>query len=321
MSRQTNFKNIFIVLGVLVALLILLKLNDKKQGDRSFKAYVVAVDTSKVNEMSIIPKGNRQKLTIKKEEATWMLDYNNTSVQANNEIIHSLLSQVSSLKTKSVAATSKEKWLDYEVSDSAGTRITLSDGKKELADFIIGKFSYSQPQGQNPYMQQGQIQMTSYLRLYDEDEVYAVDGYLSMLFNREVNSFRENTIISGDPKDWQKLVFNYPADSSFTLVNQNGKWMVDGVLADSAVCAQYLSTISRLSSSTFEDQALIEPVNSQPELLMRIEGETFKAVEIKAYRNNANEWVCISSQNKGNILNINNLTETLFVNRNQFLTP
>lgn len=320
MSKQTNFKKIVIILGVLLVLLLVIKLKDRKQGDRSFKAYVLAIDTSEVNVIKITPKGSSDAIKIKKEGSIWMLHKDDAEVQADGEIIMDLLSQVALLKTKSVAATSKQKWADYEVTDSTGSRITLLNNKKELADFMLGKFSYSQPQGQAQNMQQQQnIIMTSYIRLFNENEVYAVDGYLSMMFNRDYNSFRENAVVVGNPDTWKKIIFSYPADSSFTLVNQNNKWMVNGLLADSMAIDSYFSKIRMLTDTNFDNEFKLSAAQ-QAEFNVRIEGDNFTPIEVNAYRNQAGELVFSSSQSKGSFIKSSAVREALFVNKQLFLS-
>ena len=56
MSKQNNMKRITIILGVLLVLLLVLKLKDRKQGDRSFKEYIVEVDTAKVDNLKFYMK-------------------------------------------------------------------------------------------------------------------------------------------------------------------------------------------------------------------------------------------------------------------------
>lgn len=320
MSKQTNFKKIFIIIGVLVALLLIVKIKDRKQGDRSFKAYVLQVDTAKVDAINITPKGSEETVSLIKEGETWMLSMAGKKISADESMIESLLSQSASLKTKSVAATTKDRWAEYEVTDSAATRVVLKEGKKTVSDFLIGKFSYKQPpQGQNPYMQQRQnIQMTSYVRLNEEKEVYAVDGYLSMMFNRDTDAFRNKTVISGDPANWKKLVYSYPADSSFTLVNQGGKWMVNGAMADSASVASYLSKVSNLNGNSFDNVTELFD-GQQAELIVRIEGDNAAPIEVKAYRNNSGELIYTSSLNTGNILASENIKTSLFVGKDEFI--
>lgn len=316
MSKKTNFKKISIIVAILLALLLIIKIKDKKQGDRSFKAFVVKVDTAAVNNITIVPKGENEKLVLKKEQNEWMLQLSDKKVQASSDIVQSLLDNVANMKTKSVAATSKNKWADYEVTDSTGTRVTIGSGKKELSDFIVGKFSYKQPQEQNSYMQKQNVQMSTYVRLYDEKEVYAVDGYLSMMMNRGKEAFRSNTLIASNTSNWKQLAFSYPADSSFTMVNQNGKWMINGLLADSVAVATYLPKIGRLTANGFDNAFNVN--NAQPEFSVNITGDNINPIEIKAYRNSLGELVYTSSQNKGNVLKSESILSTLFVGKDSF---
>lgn len=313
-------KRISIILGVLLVLLLAVKLKDRKQGDRSFKEYVIQVDTAKVDFIRIHMKPDGDLLELKKEGVTWMMDVDGKKVQADRGTAYDILAQVAKLKPKQVVATSKSKWKQYEVGDSLGSRVELLSGKKNLADFVIGKFSYSQPQQtQNPYMQQGQnVIMTSYVRNYKENNVYAVDGYLSMLFNRQKQSFRDDAVLVDDPANWTKLVYTYP-DSSFTLLKQNEKWMVDGMLADSAAVVKYFSQIRMLSDPSFDDESVIND-NQKATYSVRIEGNNLKSIEIQGIENNLGEIIYTSSQNKGNRFKSDKIKTALFVGRDRFLS-
>jgi len=318
MSKKNDFKKIGIIIAALLVVWAIITIKDKKQGERSFKVYVVKVDTSKVDNIVISPKNSDKKIIISKEGSLWTMKTTaGKTVQADDGTIDDLLSQVAAMKTKSVAATSKNKWKDYEVTDSAGTRIILKKGNKKLADFIVGKFSYSQPQGANPYMRQN-VQMTSYIRISDDKNIYAVDGYAAMLFNRTENAFRENAIIVGKSEKWNKIVFNYPADSSFTLVKQNNKWMVNGVVADSNAVDKYFSKIQMLTDNNYDDTTGIN--TKQPEISIRIEGDNMQPIVVEGYKTaSEGKYVFTSSINRGNAFTSNNIKNVLFTSKNQFL--
>lgn len=312
-------RNVVIVLVVLLAVWGIIKIKENKQGDRSFKAHVVEVDTALVSHISITPKGKTESVELAKQGNNWMLNLGKKMVQADQGMATDLLSQVMELKPKRVAATTKSKWTEYEVDDSLGTRIKLFSGKKVLADFVLGKFSYSQGQGANPYQQRNVI-MTSYIRPFNEETVYAVDGYLSMMFNRDKSAFRNSMVVNSKPENWNKLVFSYPADSSFTLEKQNGKWIAGGMVADSASVAQYFSKVQRLNGGSFDEISEIED-SQQPAYFVRIEGDHMNPIEVKAYTSSLGEEVFVSSENKGNVFNDSKIKETLFINKKQLLEP
>ncbi|MFA6402380.1 MAG: DUF4340 domain-containing protein [Salinivirgaceae bacterium] len=313
-------KTISIVLGVLILVLVAIKIKEKSQGDRSFDEFIVKLDTAKVTAIAIDLKKSAATVNFTKEQNEWLINNKGKKVQADNETIKELLNQLNALKPKRVASTTKDKWVDYEVNDTLGTRITLKNGDKTLADLVLGKFSYSQPQGGNPYQQQQQVVMTSYIRKASDKVVYAVDGYLSMMFNRDASAFRENSVVVGKPENWKKITFDYAADRAFAMENQNGKWLINGMMADSVKVNEYFSKIQNLTSNSFDDYSEIQD-NQTPDYSVQIEGDNLAPIVVKAFINNLGELVYTSSQNKGSVYKWDPIQQVLFVNKDAFLKP
>ena len=307
MSKRNNLKPISIVLVALILIWVLIKVKEK-QGDRSFKALVVQVDTSKVETITIIPKKSKDELMMDKENGIWMIDLNGKKVQADGNSIDDLIGQIARLKPKRVAATSKDKWGEYEVTDTTATRIIVNKGKNPLADILIGKFAYDQQTRQ----------MTSFLRNYDEDITYGVDGYLSVMFNRNASSFRDNAIINGNPENWKKLTYTYPADSSFILEKQDNKWLVNGMPTDSLAVDKYFSKIRILSDNSFDDSVDYN-MNAFSDFTLQIEGDHFSPITVKGILNNSGKLEVMSSINKGNVILSDKVRNVLFTGKETFL--
>lgn len=307
MSKNNNMKRISIILGVLVILLLVLKIKDKKQGDRSFKSEIVAVNPDDVKDITIVPKGLGDEINLSLENENWFMVVNGKKVQAEENTIQEALNQFTSLKPKRVASTSKDKWEEYELTDSLAVRVIINKDKNSLADIMIGKFSYSQQTRQ----------MTSYVRNTNEDEVYAVDGYLSMMLNRASESFRDNGIVIGEPEQWNKLVFTYPADSSFTLEKLNNVWMVNGLMADSVKVQDYFSKIRMLTDNSFADDTELVP-GAAAKYQLRIEGDNFTPIEVKSYEIGSN-LVTTSSINMGNKFNTDKALNVLYTNKESLI--
>jgi len=316
MSKRNNLKKISLILGILLVGLVALKTKDYIKGDRSFNKFIVKIDTSEVTEIKIGLRKSAEVLELVKEKDLWMLLNDGKRVQADNETIDELLSQLTELKPKRVAATTKDKWAEYEVTDSLGTKITAMKGKKEVARLVLGKFSYVPGKGQNPYQQPNYI-MTSYIRKSNDNEVFAVDGYLSMMFNRPAEAFRENSVLVGKPESWKKISYRYAADSAFTLENQDGKWMVNSMLADSALVQGYFAKIRMLTSQSFDNQTVIE-ANQLPDFTVSVEQTEGATIEVKAYTNHLGEQVFTSSQNKGTVFKAEPIQSTLCVGKEHF---
>ena len=95
---------------------------------------------------------------------------------------------------------------ELQLNDTSATRVKVYQGDKLALDLLIGKFSYQK--GNNPYggMYGGGGTGTSYIRLADKEEAYAVEGFLTFSFNQQFNSFRKQTLAKFDNHQHQKLL-------------------------------------------------------------------------------------------------------------------
>jgi len=322
MFKKLNVKTLIIILAILGAILYISTLSDNNE--RSFRNVIVAIDTARVTDIVInIANENLQITLTKTGNNEWEVVGNGNRYPADKAIVKNILGQYSQMKPIRIAGTSENKWEAFEVSDSTGTRVTLNDGNDELTDIFIGKFSYSQPpQGaqQNQYQQQQRGTMTSFVRLADEKDVYAVDGFLKMAYQNDLNAYRNKSLVSVKKDDIARLEFKYP-DRSITLTKEENKWMMNGQPADSASTVKYLNKIYRLNSSDFVDQSTQKTGDATYKVA--IEGNNFLPIELKAFpaADTTIKYVITSSINPGAEFNGTKakLYEKIFVDETAFL--
>lgn len=321
MFKKLNSKVLIIILIVLAAIYYISTLSDDKE--RSFRNEIVAIDTAQVTDIIInIAKEDLQISLTKTGNNEWDVMANGNRYPADKSIVKSILGQYSLMKPKRIAATSNEKWDAFEVSDSTGTRVTLLDNDEELTDIYIGKFSYTQPpQGaqQNQYQQQRGT-MTSFVRIAEDKDVYAVEGFLKMSYQSDVNAYRNKNLINVNKDDISKLEFKYP-DRTITLAKEENKWMMNGQPADSANTVKYLNKIYRLNSSNFVDQSTQKL--SDATFKLSVEGNNFSPIEVSAFptADTTIKFVISSSINPGAEFDGSKakLYEKVFVDETAFL--
>ncbi|PKL88149.1 MAG: hypothetical protein CVV23_11720 [Ignavibacteriae bacterium HGW-Ignavibacteriae-2] len=257
-NRLSNKKLaiIFIVLSVAVALIYF----SEGAGERSFRTELVDIDTSSVSEILINPRGAEEdKIKLTKEGENWkILLPSGEQVNSPKSKIDNLFKTIVNIKPNRLAARGQEKWQEFEV-DSAATRVRVFESGKVTLDLMIGRFAFQQPRTMN-----------TYVRLYNDNDVYEVEGFLSAIFNQSVNNYRNTEIIKSDEELWSNLNFSYPADSSYVLTQLNGKWFAADELTDSSAAVNYLRSISRLSNSNFVDKFDKSILNS-PEYKLTIQ--------------------------------------------------
>ena len=184
---------------------------------------------------------------------------------------------------------------------------------------MIGRFGFDQQamQQQQQMMMGGRggQQFYSYVRLYDDSEVYVADNFMGMSISADASSYRDKQILSLTTDSIAQIQFNYPADSGFVLRKLGEAWSVFGNETDSAATASYLSAIRYLSNSNFVDDvpasALVSPTVS---LTISQNGEA--DIMVKAFQHPEHQWIINSSVNPLAYFADASLVEKLFVGRN-----
>ncbi len=291
MSKLLNTKTLLILLVVLIAIYFISTLGGDK--DRTFKSQIVTVDTAKVTKIVVTPKiGAGDDIIFTKTGKEWKLESGGKTYKPSKSGPKQILAELLRMKAERVAATDNSKWKELEVTDSTGTQVKLYDGDNLLTGVYIGKFTYTQPKGQQSRQNRGK--MSTCVRLADEDNVYVVDGFIKMNIPAKVESYRDKSLSLLNKDDISKITLNYP-EGSYTLNKNEGKWFLNNQPADSTKMKTYISKISRVTGSTFIDD--VEPASSTPEYSVKIEGNNFIPVEIKAFpADSVNQYVIISSE-------------------------
>jgi hypothetical protein len=158
------------------------------------------------------------------------------------------------------------------------------------------------------------------VRLYDEKEVYAVDGYLRMGLQSNINGLRDKALSRTKRDDITRVTFTYPGSLSFTLERQGTGFTINGIPADSAASALYLGAIARLSSQDFMADI---PLGQPAVYTVKIEGNNMLPIDIMAYpaADTLNKFILTSSVNPGTLFSgygKNKLFDKVFVPMEKF---
>ena len=307
MFRKINNKILGLVFGVLLLLVVLLFVFDGGKSERTFRQVLVEIDTTAVTEILIYPKSqNHKEVKLFKEEDEWHVALpSGGTAKVTDQRMSGLFAQLLAIQPKRLAARDESKWTELQV-DSTGSRVKVFEGSKLALDLIIGRFSFQQPRSIN-----------TFVRLFNDKDVYEVEGFLDMTFNQGANSFRDGTIIKSDFNNWQQIQFTYPADSSFQLTKSSNGWLVNGTPADSMKTINYLRRLSNLSNNSFIDNVNINASNS-PTFKVNITTSDLLFIEVKAFRD-SNKTYIHSSQNPETWFDGTSITNTIFVGKSAFL--
>ncbi len=308
MSQKIKNKTLGIIFTVLFIAVVLFLLVDSGKNERTFREVLVDIDTTEVTEILIYPKSqNHKEVKLFKIENEWKVMLpSGKNADVSSKRISDLFNQLIAIQPKRLAARDETKWNEFQV-DSTGSRVKVLEGQDVTLDLVIGRFAFQQPRTMN-----------TYVRLYNDTDVYEVEGFLDMMFNQGANSFRDGTIINDDFNNWTQLQFNYPADSSFKLTKAGSEWLVNGNNADSVKTVNYLRRLSKLSNSNFIDEFDLGKAN-QPTYTINISTKDLQFIEINGYKDSTS-YVLHSSENPEAFFDGNSVGKTIFVGKSEFLS-
>ena len=304
MFKKISSGVLIVVLAVLMIAYLVVRYSGSN--DRTFKDKVLSFEASEVTQILIDdPKSLQEPVDLRKSVDKWMISLEGREYTADTNVIKNMLKQLSNMPTKRYAGKGSDAWIKYEVTDTTGTRVTLKGSGKTVAEVLIGKFSYNVPKEQQQQaMQQGRQprgEMTSFVRLPNEKEVYAVEGYLKMTFSSKTESYRFRSLTGINAADITRITLTEPGNKK-VFENPGGKWLMNGNPVDSATTARYRSTLARMNGTKFYNQDPGQALYSHSLLL---EGNNFTPVELRAYPvadTNVN-YVITSTANPGSYFN------------------
>lgn len=211
--------------------------------DRSFDADLIQVDTAAVNSLILNTKAdNYETVKLQKEGDQWLITKGNFTTKAQVLAVKNMLNNLNQIKAKRIVAKNPEKWKDYEVEDGKGSRIQVFEKGKLKEDFLLGRFNFNQ-QARTA---------TSYIRLNNENEVYAIDGMASMNLAQNFDAFRNKQILKINKDDVTSIQFeNETPENSFNLSRNGSGWSLGDTPADSTKTTQFISTLSSIMGSEF----------------------------------------------------------------------
>jgi Domain of unknown function (DUF4340) len=299
MSNRFNNKRLLIVLSVLAAGLILTMLLKIPKERATFKSSIASFDTASVTRIILnnrISNGNT--VEFDRKDGKWTVQQGNIVSATQQGAVDNLFGEVLNIKPQSLASVDKSKWKDFDLTDSLATRIKFLNSRgKVLADIMIGKLDFKQSDKPIGGYSGNNVQITSYVRPYNSNEVYAVDGLLQFSFNIKFDDWRDKTFIRTSKNDITDIRFIYPADSSYNLIREDSVWYSGSLKADSAGIEDYLNSLGYMNGQEIKDG--FKPA-SPPVYQLFIEGKNSLKLSVNCYAGeNDGEFILNSSLNPG----------------------
>jgi len=243
----TTENKLYVAVGVLVVLGGTVYLVNRKQKDEAAsytldsraaelpKIQITEEQTKGVDRVVITQPagdaGKPEKVVLKKDGEQWKL-VEPIPAKANDANVKSLLDNLRSLKVVEVINPSKDAYGKYELDDAKATHATFYKGDQTITDLYFGE---SGSRGQ----------MT---RLPGKDGVYAVKGYSSFLYSRDLKGWRDLTVFKFEEKD-VKAVDIKNENGTFAFAKSGEEWTAKHAKPKGGAAAK----IDRFDKAKIED--------------------------------------------------------------------
>ncbi len=229
--------------------------------DRPF----VSVDSAQVTSLRI--ETATDTVALAKRGGGWMLTYPR-EFPATVRTIDMALGKFAEMKKLSLITNKPDRFNEFQVSDSAGTKVTVEAAGKTTV-FYLGKG--------------GPTATTCYARLDGSNDVWEIAGNQTPTFKRSARDWRDKSISEINRDNFVAFTFGYPNETfSVTLVDTN--WVANRGTekydADKNQVDRVVGLLSKMSGVDFAD-TLSASAFDQPDLHLTVETRDRQALDLK----------------------------------------
>ncbi len=311
--KKLNNKILFGFLIGLAAIFALSRVFRASKRQSNLRTELLKIDTAAVNKVLLFAAVEKGKeIALNREGNKWIAKKEKSTARTEQGSVNNAIATLANLKPLRLITKKKEKWNEYSVGDSS-TRVQLYKGDVVVADIHVGRVGFNQSSdGQfNP----GGI--FTYVRLTNENEVYAVEGFLESSFNRSYTDWRDKSFLRIKKEQITEIQFIYPGDSSFVLTKKDNGWWIGAEASDSIKVNSYLSQLEYKNANGFADEFLAMgkgdvsiQLKGAPGVIATVEG--WKRPTDWVLKSSWQPTIYFSSENSG-------LVKTLFEPKKNFL--
>ena len=171
------------LLGFLLLLIIIVAFvfwKETNSVERNFKKDIISINTESIEKILIYPKSYKPEIIeLIKNDTLWFINRKDSGmVEANQNLLNGIL-ELLNFTAERPAATTKESWGNYLVDENSATKVEVLENNTNNTVFYVGKFSYNQETNA----------VTSYIRIPNDDNTYAIDGQHSLIFDQNTSGF------------------------------------------------------------------------------------------------------------------------------------
>ena len=289
MFAKGSTRWLLLAIVVLAAIWLLSDKFSTRAQQRTFREEVIMLDTTSVSRISArSTKTGPEGVVMEQRADAWVAVANGKEYRVDNAAVHKILAEFARLKADHLIGNGDAVRAAYNLTDSAATQLefTTADGAVAL---WVGKESYGK---------QGAAQTA--VCVPGEEQVFGVAAILTSIRDLSLNALRPHVLVTGDPVNWQRVTFTFPADSGYVLERTGGQWMVDTLMADSMKVANFVKSLALSRAQNFADT--VDVASMTPKYELKVEDSSKpEPILVKVYPFGFT-YLVTSTANPGNVM-------------------
>lgn len=287
--KKVSNKLLISILVILAAAFVLSRFFHSPGQESNLRKGLVKLDTARISEVRILPSSHREEeIKLVREGYRWKVTLGKQEAETDAGLVKSMLGMLVSVEAQRRVSHKKEKWEEFNVGEK-GTRISVFENSSKKADFLVGKTGFAPATGG------GFAGGYTYFRLADENDVYAVDGFLESGFDRAFNDWRNKAFLRFRRGDVNKIFFNYPSDTGFVVEKRDSIWFIAHLGVNPSAMENYLNQISDKNLNEFAE-GFVPP--GQADVNIQISRNAGTAERVEGWKQDG-KWILTSTLQRG----------------------
>lgn len=276
---KLNKQLAMVLAGLIIAYVLSVSLHLTGR-ESNTRAVTFHIDTTGATGIDLYPyRAGRREIKLTRTPTGWQLRTGSVSVQPAAGSAEALLSALVNIPTTRLVSRNKDRWDNYKVGDTTGTRVVVYKGKDPIADYFIGS-----PFGGGNNM--------SYIRANGHDEVYAADSYLESMVDKGVADWRDKSLLRLSTANLTGISFQ--GTPGYALSKKDSTWWLAGGRVSTDSVNRYLGSVQSYTLSDFADDFT---ASASPDRSILFNGASSPMATLQAWKRPDGSWVLNSSQN------------------------
>lgn len=255
---------------------------------RTFRATIMNADTTGLNAFTIVPapyKGLPEMRFFKRAQV-WKLAMGPDTTELENGEAEDVLAAISDMRVSRLIGEMDLVKDRYDLGDSTADQLVFQAAGREHR-LLVGSTT------------QGEIPVTAVHPL-DDNNAYEITGDLGAFADKSFGDHMPKQLITGDPANWRRLVFQFPGDTGYVMEQHDRRWSVEGVPLDSTRITKFLTSLARSRGQDVVDPA--DTLQAIPAFRLIVEDTTRSAPMVVVVYNLPGRFIVRSSLNPKTVM-------------------